>query len=172
MGKGKFNEAQNHHIQSYFPEFVQELDKGLSGTPLTHWKQGKASKIIETPAFATLDLESLSRKAWFEGRLHLLPGFKLRPNINCPSDDRSKVHQLSEPGISQVCRRITVDFEHQKGQSLAQVRFCTDRPPALCARKPRFHHVGGEETGTFNRGEKLCRSLSTNSERSMGRSEC
>ncbi|KAJ6590273.1 hypothetical protein B0H10DRAFT_2233653 [Mycena sp. CBHHK59/15] len=67
MGKGKFNEAQNQHIQSYFPEFVQELDKGLSGTPLTHWKQTKASKIIETPAFATLDLESLSRKAWFEG---------------------------------------------------------------------------------------------------------
>ncbi|KAJ6618589.1 hypothetical protein B0H10DRAFT_2029231 [Mycena sp. CBHHK59/15] len=66
MGKGQFNEAQNQHIQSFFPEFVQELDKGLSGTPLTRWKQTKASTIIETPAFATLDLEKISRKGWFE----------------------------------------------------------------------------------------------------------
>ncbi|KAK7045237.1 hypothetical protein R3P38DRAFT_2508308 [Favolaschia claudopus] len=66
MPKGQFTRAQNDYIESFFPQFVVELDKGLSGVPLTQWKQGKASDILDSTTFQGLDLDKLPRKTWFE----------------------------------------------------------------------------------------------------------
>ncbi|KAJ7714459.1 hypothetical protein B0H14DRAFT_3171430 [Mycena olivaceomarginata] len=66
MAKGQFDRPQNDHIESFFPEFAKELDRGVDGAALTKWKQAKASSIMESPAFNNLDLKKNPRKAWFE----------------------------------------------------------------------------------------------------------
>ncbi|KAJ7794035.1 hypothetical protein B0H14DRAFT_3159312 [Mycena olivaceomarginata] len=66
MAKGQFERPQNDHIESFFPEFAKELDRGVDGAALTKWKQAKASSIMESPAFTNLDLKKNPRKAWFE----------------------------------------------------------------------------------------------------------
>ncbi|KAJ7830730.1 hypothetical protein B0H14DRAFT_3872481 [Mycena olivaceomarginata] len=66
MAKGQFDRPQNDHIESFFPEFAKELDRGVDGAALTKWKQAKASSIMESPAFTNLDLKKNPRKAWFE----------------------------------------------------------------------------------------------------------
>ncbi|KAJ7663718.1 hypothetical protein DFH06DRAFT_1324234 [Mycena polygramma] len=66
MAKGEFSVAQKEHIESFIPEFIEEMGKGVAGIALTRWKQGKASTILDSPPFATLDLSKNSRKAWFE----------------------------------------------------------------------------------------------------------
>ncbi|KAJ7807925.1 hypothetical protein B0H14DRAFT_3763583 [Mycena olivaceomarginata] len=66
MAKGQFDRPQNDHIESFFPEFAKELDRGVDGAQLTKWKQAKASSIMESPAFTNLDLKNNPRKAWFE----------------------------------------------------------------------------------------------------------
>ncbi|KAJ7845737.1 hypothetical protein B0H14DRAFT_3139002 [Mycena olivaceomarginata] len=49
MAKGQFDRPQNDHIESFFPEFAKELDRGIDGAQLTKWKQAKASSIMESP---------------------------------------------------------------------------------------------------------------------------
>ena len=66
MVKGQFTELQNKHIESFFPDFVQQMDKAVAGTKLTRWKQTQASNILDSPLFLTLDLEKFPRKNWFE----------------------------------------------------------------------------------------------------------
>ncbi|KAJ6458759.1 hypothetical protein C8R45DRAFT_942595 [Mycena sanguinolenta] len=66
MAKGQFNKLQSNHIESFFPEFVKEINKGTTGAALTHWKQAKASSILESASFEGLDFEKFSCKAWFE----------------------------------------------------------------------------------------------------------
>ncbi|KAJ6534867.1 hypothetical protein B0H19DRAFT_1080285 [Mycena capillaripes] len=66
MPKGKFTTHQNAHIESFMPDFVKELDRGLEGVPLTHWKQAKASHILESDLFTDLDMSEISRKGWFD----------------------------------------------------------------------------------------------------------
>ncbi|KAJ7231785.1 hypothetical protein C8J57DRAFT_1250915 [Mycena rebaudengoi] len=63
---GKFNTHQNAHIESFMPDFVKELNRGLEGVPLTHWKQAKASHILESDLFSNLDMSEISRKGWFD----------------------------------------------------------------------------------------------------------
>ena len=66
MVKGQFTQLQNTHIESFFPDFVQQMDKGVAGANLTRWKQTQASNILDSPLFLTLDLETFPRKNWFE----------------------------------------------------------------------------------------------------------
>jgi hypothetical protein len=68
MVKGQFNQQQNHHIESFFPEFVKQMDKGVTSLALTRWKQTNASNILESALFESLDLDKFSRKTWFEVR--------------------------------------------------------------------------------------------------------
>ncbi|KAJ7020447.1 hypothetical protein C8F04DRAFT_1196613 [Mycena alexandri] len=42
------------------------MDKGVSGMDLTRWKQTKASNILDSPFFLTLDFTKFPRKTWFE----------------------------------------------------------------------------------------------------------
>ncbi|KAJ7866884.1 hypothetical protein B0H13DRAFT_1897869 [Mycena leptocephala] len=62
MAKGQFTKLQNNHIESFFPAFVKEMDKGVTGVPLTRWKQTQASNIMDSPLFSTLDLKKNPRK--------------------------------------------------------------------------------------------------------------
>ncbi|KAJ7790511.1 hypothetical protein B0H14DRAFT_3891150 [Mycena olivaceomarginata] len=62
MAKGQFDRPQNDHIESFFPEFAKELDRGVDGAALTKWKQAKASSIMESPAFTNLDLKKESKE--------------------------------------------------------------------------------------------------------------
>lgn len=66
MAKGKFNATQRAHLDTYIPEYIAKLDGGLRGTPLTKWKQGTATKALESPAFLDLDVSQISRNAWFK----------------------------------------------------------------------------------------------------------
>ncbi|KAJ7848520.1 hypothetical protein B0H13DRAFT_1906697 [Mycena leptocephala] len=50
MPKGKFTKEQNTHIESFMPDFVKELERGVDGTGLTHWKQSMASNILDSPS--------------------------------------------------------------------------------------------------------------------------
>ncbi|KAJ6530203.1 hypothetical protein B0H19DRAFT_1273868 [Mycena capillaripes] len=65
MVRGQFTKEQNDHIESLMPDFVVEMDRGVSGIALTRWKQGKASIILDSPMFATLDLQKNPRQTWF-----------------------------------------------------------------------------------------------------------
>jgi hypothetical protein len=103
MPKGKFNTHQNAHIESFMPDFVKELYRGLEGVPLTHWKQAKASHILESDLFSNLDMSEISRKGWFDvcspifnsnGHLQLIPD----------TDDCEEIHKLSQPGLPQITR--------------------------------------------------------------------
>ncbi|KAJ6620175.1 hypothetical protein B0H10DRAFT_1946236 [Mycena sp. CBHHK59/15] len=38
MVKGQFTELQNAHIESFFPDFVEQMDKGVAGAKLMRWK--------------------------------------------------------------------------------------------------------------------------------------
>ncbi|KAJ7501382.1 hypothetical protein B0H11DRAFT_1908249 [Mycena galericulata] len=62
MVKGQFTKEQNNHIESFFSAFAKEMDKGVTGVPLTRWKQTHASNIMDSPLFSTLDLERFPRK--------------------------------------------------------------------------------------------------------------
>ncbi|KAJ7022798.1 hypothetical protein C8F04DRAFT_1194151 [Mycena alexandri] len=66
MVKGQFSAEQHAHIESFYPDFVKEMDKGVSGMDLTCWKQTKASNILDSPLFLTLDFTKFPRKTWFE----------------------------------------------------------------------------------------------------------
>ncbi|KAJ6512468.1 hypothetical protein C8R45DRAFT_1087636 [Mycena sanguinolenta] len=75
MPKGQFDRIQNDHIESFFPEFTKELDKGLAGAELTRWKQCKAGAILESPLFASLSQKN-SRKIWFETIVRKFTNFR------------------------------------------------------------------------------------------------
>ncbi|KAJ6619076.1 hypothetical protein B0H10DRAFT_1947089 [Mycena sp. CBHHK59/15] len=66
MPKGKFTKEQNTHIESFMPDFVKELERGVDGTGLTRWKQSTASNILDSPLFLSLDMVAVPRKTWFE----------------------------------------------------------------------------------------------------------
>ncbi|KAJ7787451.1 hypothetical protein B0H14DRAFT_3163172 [Mycena olivaceomarginata] len=70
MAKGQFYRPQNDHIESFFPEFAKELDRGVDGAQLT------ASSIMESPAFTNLDLKKNPRKAWFEMIVRKLTNYR------------------------------------------------------------------------------------------------
>ncbi|KAJ7208675.1 hypothetical protein GGX14DRAFT_395828 [Mycena pura] len=66
MVKGQFTKLQSAHIESFFPDFVRQMENGVAGAKLTRWKQTQASNILDSPLFLTLDLEKFPRKNWFE----------------------------------------------------------------------------------------------------------
>ncbi|KAJ7891749.1 hypothetical protein B0H13DRAFT_2340452 [Mycena leptocephala] len=66
MAKGQFDQEQNNNIESFFPDFVKEMDKGAMGHALTRWKQTHASNILDSPLFLLLNFEKFPRKTWFE----------------------------------------------------------------------------------------------------------
>ncbi|KAJ6614083.1 hypothetical protein B0H10DRAFT_1951003 [Mycena sp. CBHHK59/15] len=66
MPKGKFTKEQNTHIESFMPDFVKELERGVDGTGLTRWKQSTASNILDSPLFLSLDMVAVPRNTWFE----------------------------------------------------------------------------------------------------------
>ncbi|KAJ7038639.1 hypothetical protein C8F04DRAFT_1255924 [Mycena alexandri] len=66
MAKGQFSALQNAHIASFFPDFVKEMDKGVTGAGLTRWKQTTASNILDSPLFLNLDIVKFKRQTWYE----------------------------------------------------------------------------------------------------------
>lgn len=94
MAKGQFTQAQNTHIQSFFPEFVKEMEKGVMGHALTRWKQTKASVILDSSLFTALDTK-FSRKIWFEVCTIIPPQSAPAAESPLPLDDREEVHELS-----------------------------------------------------------------------------
>ncbi|KAJ7652292.1 hypothetical protein B0H17DRAFT_1147412 [Mycena rosella] len=64
--QAKFTTEQRKHLETYLPEFVQQLDAGVQGSQLTQWKQATATKALESPPFANLDVSVVSRNGWFE----------------------------------------------------------------------------------------------------------
>ncbi|KAJ7906339.1 hypothetical protein B0H13DRAFT_1880654 [Mycena leptocephala] len=66
MAKGKFNDLQKAHLNTYLPEYIKKLDDGTSRNKLTAWKQATARKALASPAFADLDYTKYSRTKWFE----------------------------------------------------------------------------------------------------------
>jgi hypothetical protein len=62
MAKGQFDQEQNNHIESFFPDSVKEMDKGVTGHALTRWKQTHASNILDSPLFLSLNFEKFPRK--------------------------------------------------------------------------------------------------------------
>jgi hypothetical protein len=64
--KSKFSAEQNKHIESFFPDFVKKLDNGVPSGELTLWKQNTASNILDSPLFESLDLQTMTRKEYYE----------------------------------------------------------------------------------------------------------
>ncbi|KAJ7801737.1 hypothetical protein B0H14DRAFT_2615002 [Mycena olivaceomarginata] len=65
--KSKFSAEQNKHIESFFPDFLKKLDNGVPSGELTLWKQNTASNILDSPLFESLDLQTMTRKEYYEG---------------------------------------------------------------------------------------------------------
>jgi hypothetical protein len=122
----------------FFLEFAKELDRGVGGAELTKWKQAMASSIMESPAFSTLDLQKNPRKAWFE--VSALFASTLA-RLNDFPDDCLEVHELSEPGLPQVCDRNTnPGSRQQEGEPVAQIFLHHKWTSAICQGKLGVHH--------------------------------
>ncbi|KAJ7052071.1 hypothetical protein C8F01DRAFT_1338436 [Mycena amicta] len=70
MPKSQFTRAQDEVIASFIPELELKLQRRISTRELTKWKQQTASRAMDNPAFASLDLTSRNRKAWFLVSIH------------------------------------------------------------------------------------------------------
>ncbi|KAJ6474800.1 hypothetical protein C8R45DRAFT_1102950 [Mycena sanguinolenta] len=123
MAKGQFNKLQSNHIESFFPEFVKEMDKGTTGAALTRWKQAKASSILESASFEGLDFEKFSRKAWFEMIVRKFTNYRnqvyLKEEGNQPTLPPSalkKNNPLLKYSIMMTGREL---FAHDNHQSLS-----------------------------------------------------
>ncbi|KAJ6503644.1 hypothetical protein C8R45DRAFT_1185398 [Mycena sanguinolenta] len=66
--KGKFNDAQDEHLNTYIDELVAKLDAGVRGVELTRWKQSAATKLSPP----------LPLRIWMNQRLHGFNGFRYR----------------------------------------------------------------------------------------------
>jgi hypothetical protein len=144
MAKGQFDRPQNDHIESFFPEFAKELDRGVDGAALTKWKQAKASSIMESPAFTNLDLKKNPRKAWFE--VSVLFASTLT-RLNDFPDDCPEVHELSEPGLPQVCDSDTnPSSRQQESEPVAQIFLHHKWTSAICQGKLGVHHGRSSST--------------------------
>ena len=64
--KGKFNNAQDAHSNTYIDELVAKVDAGVRGIELTRWKQSAATKALASTAFEDLDESQITRAQWFQ----------------------------------------------------------------------------------------------------------
>ncbi|KAJ7256378.1 hypothetical protein C8J57DRAFT_1517546 [Mycena rebaudengoi] len=123
MVKGQFNKQQNNHIESFFPEFVTQMDKGVTGLVLTCWKQTNASNILDSALFESLDLEKFSRKAWFEMIVRKFMNYRNQVYLKSegnhptlPASTLKKTKPLLKYSILMTGREL---FAHDNQQSIS-----------------------------------------------------
>ncbi|KAJ6490093.1 hypothetical protein C8R45DRAFT_929392 [Mycena sanguinolenta] len=155
MAKGQFNKLQSNHIESFFPEFVKEMDKGTTGAALTHWNQAKASSILESASFEGLDFEKFSHKAWFEMIVRKFTNYRnqvyLKEEGNQPNlpPSAQKNNPLLKYSIMMTGRELFARDNHQSLSTAVKQRSldtCNNNSAAVYQTilKERWDSLSGE----------------------------
>ncbi|KAJ6471172.1 hypothetical protein DFH09DRAFT_1373387 [Mycena vulgaris] len=96
MRTGQFSDPHRLYIESYLKDFVEVLDKGVTGRKLTQWKHSTASTILDSDQLSDLDTTMFTRKQWFEMIVRKFTNYrtqvylKQNPHSTTSEPDRSE----------------------------------------------------------------------------------
>ncbi|KAJ7303457.1 hypothetical protein DFH08DRAFT_825914 [Mycena albidolilacea] len=162
--KRKFNAEQNKHIESFFPDFVKKLDNGVPSGELTLWKQNTAPNILDSPLFESLDLQTMTRKEYYERIVRKL--------TNCRNQLYDKAHKRegsppkplnlkkANPWLKfstlMTGRQLFVEETHETTILLSKQRALDTGPSSPAALyqnilKERWDALSAEEQATWNK---------------------
>ncbi|KAJ7239687.1 hypothetical protein C8J57DRAFT_1245801 [Mycena rebaudengoi] len=162
MPKGQFTGPQKDHIESFFPDYVKEMDNGVVDGDLTKWKQSKASKILESPLFATLDFSTTPRKTWFEMIVRKFTNYRNQVYLKSKSADKStpalakkRVNPLHKFSSVMSCRQLSAHENSQSVTDAVQQRMLdtNNKSPAAVYQnilKEKWDGLNGEEQASWN----------------------
>ncbi|KAJ7814352.1 hypothetical protein B0H14DRAFT_2604222 [Mycena olivaceomarginata] len=162
--KSKFSAEQNKHIESFFPDFVKKLDNGVPSGELTLWKQNTASNILDSPLFESLDLQTMTRKEYYERIVRKFTNYrnqvydKAHKHEGSPPKplDLKKANPLLKFSTLTTGRQLFADETHETTILLSKQRALDTGPsnPAALYQnilKERWDALSAEEQAAWNK---------------------
>ncbi|KAJ7359910.1 hypothetical protein DFH08DRAFT_801672 [Mycena albidolilacea] len=162
--KSKFSAEQNKHIESFFPDFVKKLDNGVPSGEITLWKQNTASNILDSPLFESLDLQTMTRKEYYERIVRKFTNYrnqvydKAHKHEGSPPKplDLKKANPLLKFSTLTTGRQLFADETHETTILLSKQRELDTGPsnPAALYQnilKERWDGLSAEEQAAWNK---------------------